>query len=131
MTASTALSRPWRWLAALALLGLACRSGDGPRATLDRYFGSAVRGEYAAVYSLYDEAYRAKVPQDDFVRHRREAAPLASYEVLSLSAGETSARARVRLTFGSSGKLQRPAPVTSVVDEELVKERGGWRIKVW
>ena len=43
----------------------------------------------------------------------------------------TSAEAEVQLTFGPSEKLKRKTPVTVTVKEEMTKEKGGWKIKVW
>jgi hypothetical protein len=37
----------------------------------------------------------------------------------------------VELTFGPSEKLNRKEPITTKVTEELIKEKGEWKIKVW
>ncbi len=41
------------------------------------------------------------------------------------------AQARVDLLFGSSQKLKRDRPVLASVTEEMVRENGEWKIKVW
>ncbi len=114
-----------------ALLAVGCRRGDDPRALLDRYFGTAVRQEYAATYDCYSSGYQAKVSRDDFVRHRREASVLQAYRILSLERQGDTARAVAQLTFGPSAKLNRPVPVDTTVTEDLVREGGAWRIRVW
>jgi hypothetical protein len=119
-------------LAAAAVAALpACRRDGGPRALLVRYFDSARRGDYAATWECYDGAYQAKVSRDEYVRHRKDAAPLERYEVVSLDQREDRARARVALVFGPAPGLGRTVPASTLVEEDLVRERGGWRIRVW
>ncbi len=118
-------------LLSLAVAALACRGAKDPRPALEEYFGSAMRGDYAATYRCYDDAYHAKVPEDEYVRHRREASVLQAYEIVSLTTTGDAARALVRLTFAPSEKLNRQAPVTTTVHEDLVRQRDGWRIRVW
>ncbi|WP_242392526.1 hypothetical protein [Anaeromyxobacter oryzisoli] len=117
-------------IVAAALAVAACRRGDDPRAALDRFFGTAVRHDYAATYDCYDAAYRAKVSREDFVRHRADASPLQGYRVVSLEQHGDRARATVALDFGPSAKAGRLAPVSTTVEENLVRERGGWKISV-
>jgi hypothetical protein len=44
--------------------------------------------------------------------------------------GDT-AHAEVLLTFAPSEKLKRTDPVSTTVKEDLIKENGEWKIKVW
>ncbi len=118
-------------LLVLAVATLACRGAKDPRPLLEEYFGSAMRGDYDATYRCYDDAYHAKVTQDEFVRHRREASVLEAYEILSLTTSGGAAQALVRLTFAPSERLHRKSPVTTTVEEKLVRQRDGWRIRVW
>ena len=114
-----------------ALLAGGCRRGDNPRALVDRFFGTALRQDYAATYDCYSSAYHAKVSREDFVRHRREASVLQAYKIVSLEQHGDTARAVAQLTFGPSAKLNRTAPVDTTVTEDLVREAGAWRIRVW
>ena len=114
-----------------ALLAVGCRRSDDPRALLDRYFGTALRQDYAATYDCYYGAYRAKVSREDFVRRRREASVLQAYRILSLEQQGDTARAVAKLSFAPSAKLNRPVPVDTTVTEDLVREGGSWRIRVW
>ncbi|MDA8434286.1 MAG: hypothetical protein M0Z60_15185 [Nitrospiraceae bacterium] len=119
--------------AAVLIFAAGCQSQDGgPSALLDRYFASAVRQDYATTYDCYYAPYMAKVSREDYVKHRKEASVLQSYQVLSLNKdGDNNARAEVRLTFAPSEKLHRSEPVSVKVSEDLVREKGGWKIKVW
>ena len=114
-----------------ALLAGGCRRSDDPRALLDRFFGTALRQDYAATYDCYSSAYHAKVSREDFVRHRREASVLQAYKIVSLEQHGDTARAVAQLTFGPSAKLNRTSPVDTTVTEDLVREAGAWRIRVW
>ena len=114
-----------------ALLAGGCRRSDDPRALLDRFFGTALRQDYAATYDCYSSAYHAKVSREDFVRHRREASVLQAYKILSLEQQGDTAHAVAQLTFGPSAKLNRPFPVDTTVTEDLVREGGTWRVRVW
>lgn len=123
-----------RGAALLALAAaLACRGGAAasPRAALDRFFETAHRQDYAATYDCYDAAYREKVSRAEYVRHRKEASPLESWRVLSLDEKEERAHAVVALVFGPSSKAGRTGSVSTTVEEDLVRERGAWRIRVW
>ena len=101
-----------------------------PKEALDKYFTSAMAQDYATTYGLYCAAYQAKVPQEEYVKHRKEASLLRSYKILSLKREKGLTHAEVELTFGPSEKLKRTQPVTVKVKEELIKERGGWKIKI-
>ncbi len=118
-------------LVAIAASPACRRSGESAHAVLDRFFASARSQDYAATYDCYDAAYRAKVSRDEFVRHRREASPLESWRVVSLDEHGDRARAVVALVFGPWPRAGRSLPASTTVEEELVREAGGWRIKVW
>jgi hypothetical protein len=118
----------------LLLAGIGCQSKGtgGPRELLDRYFSSAVQKDYAATYNCYYAPYMAKVNREDYIKHRREASVLQSYSILSVTQkGDDAAHAEVQLTFAPSEKLHRKEPVSIRVGEDLVRERGQWKIKVW
>ncbi len=118
-------------VALLAVAPIGCARRDDSRAALERFFSTAQRQEYAATYDCYDVAYRAKVSRDEYVRHRREASPLQSWRVLSVEQHGDRASAEVALVFGPLAKAGRPTPVSQTVHEELIREAGAWRIKVW
>ncbi len=120
-------------LAGAAIMsGAGCRSNrDNPKDLLNTYFQASIRQDYAAVYPCYYDAYREKVSRDEFIRHRRDASVLQAYRVKSISQRGDSAQARVELTFAPSQKLKREHPYSTAVTEEMVREDGEWRIKVW
>ncbi len=114
--------------------GAGCQSKDkgGPKELLDRFFSSAVSQDYASAYACYYAPYMAKVGKEDYVKHRKEASVLQSYRIVSLKQeGDDSAHAEVQLTFAPSEKLRRTGAVSTTVSEELIKEAGQWKIKVW
>jgi hypothetical protein len=119
------------------LLGIAlactfgCHSGGGPRQLLDKYFASAIKQDYAATYECYYDAYKAKVSKEDFIKHRKEASVLQSYQIASLTQNGDTAQADVVLTFAPSEKLHRDKPVSTTVKEDLIRQNSGWKIKVW
>ncbi len=109
-------------------------SGSGksnPRDLLNQYFSSAVKQDYGSAYDCYYAAYRTKVSKDEYIRHRKEASTLLAYRIESITEKEDSAEARVDLTFAPSEKLKRTQPVTKPVVENMVRENGAWKIKVW
>ncbi len=107
-------------------------SGKGnPKELLNQYFSSAVKQDYGSTYECYYAAYKTKVSKDEYIRHRKEASQLVAYEVKSITEKGDSAEARVDLTFGPSEKLKRAQPVTKPVVEDMVRENGEWKIKVW
>ncbi len=123
-------------LAAVSLFfaGAGCQSKDkgGPKELLDRYFSSAIKQDYATTYACYYAPYVAKVSREDYVKHRKEASVLQSYKILALNhEGDNAAHADVELTFAPSEKLHRQDPAAIRVKEDLVKEKGEWKIKVW
>jgi hypothetical protein len=108
------------------------REPSGPTELLDKFFSSAIKQDYATTYTCYYDAYKAKVSQEEFIRHRKEASILQSYKIISIKTlDNNSAEAEVRLTFGPSEKIKRKDPVTVNLKEEMVKEKGEWKIKVW
>ncbi len=114
------------------LVSAGCQKSTlGPKELLDKYFTSSIKQDYAAVYDCYYAAYKAKVTKEEFIRHRKEASILQAYKILSLKEDKGTAEAEVQLTFAPSEKLKRTEPVTTTVKEELVKEAGSWKIKVW
>ena len=114
------------------LIAMGCQhEKTAPKQLLDKYFSSAIKQDYATTYTCYYAAYKAKVTQEEYIRHRKEGAVLQSYKILSLKEENGAAQAEVQLTFGPSEKLKRKEPVTVTVKEELIKEGGEWKIKVW
>lgn len=117
--------------ALLALSVAGCNRGRDPRAALDRFFSTAQHHDYSATYDCYDKAYRAKVTREEYVRHRADASPLQGWRVVSLEQHGDRASAEVALVFGPWAKAGRTTPVSKTVHEELVREEGAWRVKVW
>jgi hypothetical protein len=126
-----------RWLLTLGLGFLFLTAGcggdtSGPRELLDKFFSSAVKQDYATTYTCYYDAYKAKVSQEEFVKHRKEASVLQSYKINSIKMPTSdTAQAEVQLAFGPSVRMNRKDPVTVTLKEELVKANGEWKIKVW
>lgn len=102
---------------------------SSPRATIDTFFTSAQRTDYATTYNCYDTQYRATVPQTEFVSRRGKAAVLREYRVESISVNGDSASAVVGLTFAPvAGAVSKPR--VTAVQERLVREPGGWKVAV-
>ncbi len=117
---------------AAIMTGAGCHSDKGePKDLLNRYFTAAIRQDYAAVYPCYYDAYKAKVSRDEYIRHRKDASVLRSYTVKSIAEHGNTAQAQVDLTFEPSQKLKRDRPFSTAVTEEMVREDGEWKIKVW
>ncbi len=120
-------------LAACVLGG--CNSGTkgqgGPQSTLEKYFSSAARQDYATTYDCYYKLYHDKVSRDDFIKHRKEASLLKEYRIASVKQNGDTAQAVAMLTFAPSEKLHRTEPATVQVTEDMVRENGEWKIKVW
>ena len=120
------------FLGAILLIAAGCQQNKtGPKELLDKYFSSAIKQDYATAYSCYYDAYKAKVTQEEYIRHRKEASVLLTYKIISIKQEGDTARAEVQLVFGPSEKLKRKEPVTTTVTEGLIKENGAWKIKVW
>jgi hypothetical protein len=126
-----------RWFLSLGLGILFLTAGcgpdtSGPRELLDKFFSSAVKQDYATTYTCYYDAYKAKVSRDEYIKRRKEASVLQEYKIDSIKMPTSdTAQAEVRLTFGPSTRMNRKEPATVVVKEDLVKEKGEWKIKVW
>jgi hypothetical protein len=123
-------------MAALLLVLLqvvGCESDSaGPTDLLNEYFSSAVAQDYATTYNCYYAAYQAKVSKEEYIKHRKEASVLQSYEIISVQQiDKNTAEAEVLLTFASSPTVKRTEPVKTTVKEDLLKENGEWKIKVW
>jgi hypothetical protein len=122
----------WVILLAASLFASGCHSGAAsPKELLDRYFSSAVKQDYAAAYDCYYTAYKLKISRDEYIKHRKEASVLQSYRIASLRQDGGTAKGRVLLTFAPSARLGRKEPVTMTVTEKMVRENGGWKIRVW
>jgi hypothetical protein len=117
--------------AACCMTGGCDSSRKGPQALLDKYFGSAERQDYATTYDCYYGKYREKVGKGEYIRHRKEASVLEQYRVVSITKNGDNAQAVVHLTFSPSEKLHRTKPAEVNVTEDMVRENGAWKIKVW
>lgn len=116
----------------LVVILTGCASNEeSAKALLDKYFSSAVKQDYTATYTCYYEEYQKKIPEDEFIKERKQASMLQSYKILALNVQKDKGQANVELTFAPSEKLNRSQPITINVKEELVKEKDGWKIKVW
>ncbi len=119
-------------MVAASMIGAGCHSDkDNPKDLLNKYFTAAIRQDYAAVYPCYYDAYKAKVSKDEYIRHRKDASVLRAYTVKSIMEHGNTAQAQVELTFEPSQKLKRDRPFSTAVTEDMVRENGEWKIKVW
>jgi hypothetical protein len=101
-----------------------------PRATLQTFFSSAQQLDYQTTYSCYYQRYRDLIPEQDFVSHRKQAAVLTGYRIDSLKVSGDSAVASATLTFApKTGSKNKPRTIE--VREDLVKQAGAWRLRVW
>ncbi len=121
------------WLLLLiAFMAAGCHSDrDNPKDLLNRYFTATLNKDYAATYACYYDAYKKRVSRDEYVRYRSEASVLKAYTIKSISKQGDFAQAEVELTFDASPKLKRDHPVTTLVKEDMVRENGAWKIRVW
>jgi hypothetical protein len=120
-----------QFAAVLLITTVGCEKGaKTPQEALDRYFTSAIKQDYATTYTCYSSSYKKKVSKDEYIKHRKDASVLLNYKVLSLNQEDSTAQAEVLLTFGPSEKLKRTQPVDTTVKEDLIKEKGNWKIKV-
>ncbi|MDA8091062.1 MAG: hypothetical protein M0Z61_12700 [Nitrospiraceae bacterium] len=121
-------------LLVIALLSFGgCKTGRSasPQALLDRYFSSAVRQDYAGSYNCYYQAYKAKINRAEYIKRRKEdTSILKEYTILSVSQSGDTAKAKVLLAFDQAGQA-KANPVDVTVTENMVKENGDWKIKVW
>jgi hypothetical protein len=101
-----------------------------PRATLETFFGSAQRLDYATTYSCYYQRYQEVVSEQDFVKRRSEAGVLTTYRIDSLTVNGNSANATVTLAFASA-KAVGAKPKTVQTQEHLVRQAGSWKVQVW
>lgn len=109
-----------------------CNTGNStPKSLLNRYFTSAINQDYGTTYDCYYAPYKAKVDKAEYVKHRKEASILKAYKIVSLERTDDTAHAEALLTFAPSKKLDRKEPVSTTVREDMVKEGGEWKIKVW
>lgn len=116
----------------ILITGGGCNSDKGgPKALLEKYFSSAVKQDYSTSYDCYYGAYKEKVNKEEYIKHRKEASSLQAYRIASLEQNGDTAHAEVLLTFSPSEKLKRKEAVSTTVKEDLVKEGGEWKIKVW
>lgn len=104
--------------------------GQNPQELLDKYFTSAQHQDYATTYTCYDSEYQKKVTKDEFVKHRKDASTVQSYKILQLDTEKNTGHASVEITYAPSEKFMRTEPVTVKVQEDLIKEKNGWKIKV-
>jgi len=113
----------------LSLSGCSAKT-QSPQALVDQYFTSAQHQKYETTYTCYDSEYQKKVTKDEFVKHRKEASVVQSYKILKLETQKETGQASVEITYTASEKFKRTEPVTIKVQEELIKEKNGWKIKV-
>jgi len=120
-------------MVAALIAGSGCSQKDkgGPKQLLEKFFSSAIQQDYATTYTCYYNAYKAKVSKEEFIKHRKEASVLQAYKIVSLTQNPDTANAEVHLTFAPSEKLNRKEATETTVNEEMVKEKDGWKIKVW
>lgn len=116
----------------LLLAAAGCnKNSSSPKALLNKYFTSAINQDYGRTYSCYYTPYKEKVTEDEYIKHRKEASLLQSYKIVSLEQRGDTAHAEVLLTFAPSKRLDRNKPASITVKEDMVKEGGEWKIKVW
>jgi hypothetical protein len=106
-------------------------SNEGPKELLDKYFSSAVKQDYGTTYDCYYGEYGKKVSRDEYIRRRKDGSVLQSYRIVSLNQKDGTAQAQVLLTFAASEKANRKDPASVMVTEDMQREGGGWKIKVW
>ena len=120
-------------MGALLIAASGCNPSDkgGPKELLDKFFSSAIQQDYTTTYTCYYDAYKAKVNKDEFIKHRKDASVLQAYKIVSLTQNGDIAQAEVLLTFAPSEKMNRKDAVQTTVKEDMVKQKDGWKIKVW
>src|SRR5690242_340515 len=96
----------------LVVILTGCASNEeSAKALLDKFFSSAAKQDYSATYTCYYDEYQKKIPEDEFVKERKQASVLQSYRILELNVQKDKGQASVELTFAPSEKLNRPEPV--------------------
>jgi len=119
-------------LLTLLMAAAACNTNNSsPKDLLNKYFTSAINQDYGTTYDCYYAPYKEKVNKGEYIKHRKEASLLKAYKIVSLEQKDDTAHAEVLLTFAPSKKLDRKEPVSTTVKEDMVKEGGEWKIKVW
>lgn len=103
----------------------------GAEQLLNKYFSTAIKQDYASAYTCYYKEYQTRITKDEYIKHRKEASVLLAYKIISLKQTGNTAQAEVLLTFAPSKKFDRTKPVTVKAHEDLIKEQGEWRIKIW
>ena len=118
-------------LLTIGLSGCNYLSNEGPKELLERFFSSAIKQDYGTTYNCYYGEYTKKVTREEYVRRRKEGSVLQSYRIVSLKQSGSLAQAQVLLTFAPSEKANRKAAASVMVTEDMQRERGNWKIKVW
>jgi hypothetical protein len=101
-----------------------------PQDTLQTFFASAQRHDYATTYSCYYQRYSERVTMQEFIDHRSQASLLREFTLGPVTTVGDTAEATATLVFaagGGSGTSTRSVQV----HEDLVKEASGWKIRVW
>lgn len=103
-------------LLAPLLIGCGAARATDPESTLE-HFGSALRlRDYTEAYELLSEAYRAKVPYDQFVRTARDNPEEVAALVALIDAPHEAPEITAELPYGDGESLH------------LLFEDGAWRI---
>jgi hypothetical protein len=119
------------WVSLILLMAVGCNTNNsGPKGLLNKYFTSAINRDYGATYDCYYAPYKQKINKDEYIKHREEASVLKSYKIISLEQRDDLAHAEVLLSFEPLGTPDQH-PVTTTVREDMVREGGQWKIKVW
>jgi hypothetical protein len=101
-----------------------------PQDALQTFFGSAQRGDYATTYSSYYRLYQDRVTEQEYVMRRAQAAALTSFTLGPVSISGDAAEATATLVFAANPAGGTPAR-TAQVHEDLARQAGGWKIRVW
>lgn len=113
------------------LMAAGCNTNNsGPKDLLNKYFTSAINQDYGATYDCYYAPYKEKVNKNEYIKHREEASVLKSYKIISLEQRDDRAQAEVLLSFEPLGKPDQK-PLSATVREDMVRDGGQWKIKVW
>ena len=119
------------WGFLMLLMAAGCNTNNsGPKDLLNNYFTSAINQDYGATYDCYYAPYKQKINKDEYIKHREEGSVLKSYKIISLEQRDGLAHAEVLLSFEPLGKTDQNI-VSTTVREDMVREGGQWKIKVW